>query len=156
MTTTLSDSIIRESFYDGRCPLLATSLSGSWVLGTKISNSSPASPESPSSPASKTIKSKWPKSTTCVCIKDIEKKISLPSSSLKSLAESTLKINGKLFILLVETYPLLSAELLTTTGPLTPKNSSKSSSQVSALTKPSLWSKNSTAYHKSPHSTSDL
>jgi len=94
----------------------------------------------------KKTKLKWLKSIIFVSIKATEKKILLQSSLHKSQEESTWKINGKLFTLLVVIYQLLSAEPLIITDHSTQKNLLKSNFQDLAPIKLLPWLKSSTHF----------
>mgnify|MGYP006977281129 CR=1 FL=1 len=142
-----SDLITQENSSDGLCHHLDINLNGLLVSETKPQkNLSPALQEFQSWHVLKAIKLKGLKSIIFVFIKVTEKKILLQSSLHKSPEESILKINGKLFILLVVTYQLLSAEPLIITDHSTQKNLLKSNFQDLAPTKLSPWLKNFTHF----------
>lgn len=138
-TTILSDSTIRENFWDGPFHHPDTNPNGLLVSETKRKNLSPQSQVSPSWHVSKTIKLKWPKSTICAFTKVTERKTLPQSWSHKLPEESTLETSGKPSILLAVIYQLPSAEQHITTDPSIRRNLLKSSSQDSAPTKPWPW-----------------
>lgn len=155
--TTHSDLITQENSSDGLCHRLDINLNGLLVSETKPQkNLLPALQEFQFWHVSKVIKLKWLKSIIFVSIKVTEKKILLQSSLHKSPEESILRINGKLFTLLVVTYQLLSAEPLITTDHSIQKNLLKSNFQDLAPIKLSLWLKNFTPFLNNQLSIWDL